>query len=346
MARCKAMECISLIGLAVGKDKFAPDAVQVMEVLMAAQQAEMEPDDPQISYMLQAWTRICKCLGRDFVPYLPYVMPPLLRSAEIQPEVQVADADDLDELEGMETVSIGDKTIGIRTSGLEEKATACNMMACFLAELGEGFHEYIQPTATIMVPLLQFYYHDEVRGAAVSCMPELIKCTVAFVAHNPSAAGAAQEMSSKIVDKLVESIIREPEVELQIAMLDALQESVEAAGAGNVGSEVFAPFFDLIPKLWDEIAQRNQDRTEAAQNEDFDEEEHEVMLQEGETDQEMQEMIVQCMGGFFKTFGEAFLGPYQTTPLAEHYMTWLVRRLICALAQLTSSIQYPNPTVP
>ena len=129
-------------------------------------------------------------------------------------------------------------------------------------------------------------------------------------------------------------------------MLDALQESVEAAGAGNVGSEVFAPFFDLIPKLWDEIDQRNQDRTEAAQNEDFDEEEHEVMLQEGETDQEMQEMIVQCMGGFFKTFGEAFLGPYQTTPLAEHYMTWLVRRLICALAQLTSSIQYPNPTVP
>ncbi len=62
---------------------------------MAAQQAEMEPDDPQISYMLQAWTRICKCLGRDFVPSLPYVMPPLLRSSEIPPEGQVADpADD------------------------------------------------------------------------------------------------------------------------------------------------------------------------------------------------------------------------------------------------------------
>lgn len=326
MMRGKAMECISLIGLAVGKEKFAPDAVQVMEVLMAAQQTEMEPDDPQISYMLQAWTRICKCLGRDFVPYLPYVMPPLLRSAEIQPEVQVADSDELDELEGMETVSIGDKTIGIRTSGLEEKATACNMMACFLAELGEGFHEYIQQTATIMVPLLQFYYHDEVRAAAVSCMPELIKCVVAFVGHHPEAAGPAQEMSSKIVDKLVESIIREPEVEIQIAMLDALQESVEAGGKANVGTACFAPFVELIPKLWEEIEQRNADRTETAQNEDFDEEEHEVMLQEGETDQEMQEMIVQCMGGFFKTFGPEFLALFQETPLAQHYLTWLVSR--------------------
>ena len=327
MMRGKAMECISLIGLAVGKEKFAPDAVQIMEVLMAAQQAEMEPDDPQISYMLQAWTRICKCLGRDFVPYLPYVMPPLLRSAEIQPEVQVADTEDDEELEGMETVSIGDKTIGIRTSGLEEKATACNMMACFLAELGEGFHEYIQPTAKIMVPLLQFYYHDEVRGAAVSCMPELIKCTVAYVQSNPSpgAANAAREMSSIIVDKLVESIIREPEVEIQIAMLDALQESVENAGADNLGPQVCPPFLELIPKLWEEIEQRSQDRVESAQSEDFDEEEHEAMQQEGETDQEMQEMIVQCMGGYLKTFKSGFLGLYNQTPLAEHYMSWLVR---------------------
>ena len=156
-------------------------------------------------------------------------------------------------------------------------------------------------------------------------MPELIKCTVAFVGQHPEAAGAAQEMSSKIVDKLVESIIREPEVEIQIAMLDALQESVEAAGAANVGTACFAAFVDLIPKLWEEIDQRNLDRTEAAQNEDFDEEEHEVMLQEGETDHELQEMIVQCMGGFFKTFGVQFLALFQETPLAQHYLSWLVR---------------------
>jgi HEAT repeat protein len=327
MMRGKAMECISLIGLAVGKEKFAPDAMQVMEVLMAAQQTEMEPDDPQISYMLQAWTRICKCLGRDFVPYLPYVMPPLLRSAEIQPEVQIADADDPDELEGMDTVCIGDKKIGIRTSGLEEKATACSMMACFLAELQDGFHDYIEQTTRIMVPLLQFYYNDEVRSAAVSCMPELIKCTAKFVEKNPAAAApaAVTQISVAIYDQLVESIIREPEVDIQIAMLDALQESVEAATAAHIGSDRFRPFLEVIPKLWAEIDQRSMERQEAAQSEDFDEEELEVMNHEGSTDEEMQEMIVQCMGGFFKTFGQAFLEVYQQTPLAEHYISWLVQ---------------------
>jgi HEAT repeat protein len=270
MMRGKAMECISLIGLAVGKEKFAPDAVQVMELLMEAQQAEMEPDDPQISYMLQAWTRICKCLGPDFVPYLPYVMPPLLRSAEIQPDVVVADAEDNEEdLEGMETVQIGDKTIGIKTSGLEEKATACNMIACFLAELQEGYYEYIEPTARIMIPLLQFYYHDEVRSAAASCMPELIKCTAKYPGVDPSTVA---EISIAIYDKLVESIVREPEVELQIAMLDALQDSVEAAGR-CITAEKYQVFLEVIPKLWEEIEQRTQERGETQQSEDFDEEE-------------------------------------------------------------------------
>ena len=49
------------------------------------------------------------------------------------------------------------------------------------------------------------------------------------------------------------------------------------------------------------------------------------MNHEGSTDEEMQEMIVQCMGGLFKTFGQAFLEVYQQTPLAEHYISWLVQ---------------------
>nr|GEW73970.1 importin-5-like [Tanacetum cinerariifolium] len=80
MLRAKAMECISLVGMAVGKDKFRDDAKQVMEVLMSLQGAQMETDDPTTSYMLQAWARLCKCLGQDFLPYMAVVMPPLLQS--------------------------------------------------------------------------------------------------------------------------------------------------------------------------------------------------------------------------------------------------------------------------
>ncbi|MFS8031890.1 putative armadillo-like helical, importin beta family [Helianthus anomalus] len=53
MLRAKAMECISLVGMSVGKEKFRDGAKQVMEVLMLLQGSQMETDDPTTSYMLQ-----------------------------------------------------------------------------------------------------------------------------------------------------------------------------------------------------------------------------------------------------------------------------------------------------
>ncbi|KAL5081836.1 hypothetical protein RYX36_010257 [Vicia faba] len=53
MLRAKAMECISLVGMAVGKEKFRDDAKQVMDVLMSLQQSQLDADDPTASYMLQ-----------------------------------------------------------------------------------------------------------------------------------------------------------------------------------------------------------------------------------------------------------------------------------------------------
>ena len=44
----------------------------------------------------------------------------------------------------METVYLGDRKISIRTSILEEKATACNMLCCYADELKEGFLPYVE----------------------------------------------------------------------------------------------------------------------------------------------------------------------------------------------------------
>jgi hypothetical protein len=46
---------------------------------------------------LQAWARLCKCLGQEFLPYMSVVMPPLLRSAQLKPDVTITDADSEDE---------------------------------------------------------------------------------------------------------------------------------------------------------------------------------------------------------------------------------------------------------
>lgn len=62
-----------------------------MEEFLATQTSAMDPDDPQASYLLQAWGRVAKALGQDFIPYLNVVMPPLLKSADIKADEEVRD---------------------------------------------------------------------------------------------------------------------------------------------------------------------------------------------------------------------------------------------------------------
>lgn len=53
LLRAKALECISLVGMAVGRDRFRADAHEVMKVMQALQAQELDPDDPTGGYMLQ-----------------------------------------------------------------------------------------------------------------------------------------------------------------------------------------------------------------------------------------------------------------------------------------------------
>ena len=60
------------------------DASDVMQLLLKTQTDfnDMEDDDPQISYMISAWARMCKILGKEFQQYLPVVMGPLMKTED------------------------------------------------------------------------------------------------------------------------------------------------------------------------------------------------------------------------------------------------------------------------
>ncbi|XP_059281812.1 uncharacterized protein LOC132035536 [Lycium ferocissimum] len=314
MLRAKAMECISLVGMAVGKDKFRDDAKQVMEVLMSLQGSQMETDDPTTSYMLQAWARLCKCLGQDFLPYMSVVMPPLLQSAQLKPDVTISSADSDNELDdsdddSMETITLGDKRIGIKTSVLEEKATACNMLCCYADELKEGFYPWIDQVAPTLVPLLKFYFHEEVRKAAVSAMPELLR-SAKLAVEKGIAQGRneayVKQLSDYIIPALVEALHKEPDTEICASMLDALNECVQISGPlldeGQVRSIV-----DEIKQVITASSSRKRERVERAKAEDFDAEESELLKEENEQEEEVFDQVGEILGTLIKTFKAAFL---------------------------------------
>ena len=160
---------------------------------------ELADDDPQMSYMISAWARICKILGAGFAPYLPMVMAPVMKTASMKPEVALLDNDEVegvgDDSDDWQFVNLGEQqNFGIKTAGLEDKATACQMLVCYARELKEHFADYTEQVSTnysqsfpkktnpvlqvvrLMVPMLKFYFHDGVRTAAAESLPFLLEC--------------------------------------------------------------------------------------------------------------------------------------------------------------------------
>lgn len=168
MMKGKAMECATLISMAVGRETFLPDANKLAELLAVIQSQVTESDDPQISYLISAWARIAGVMGPEFAPYLPSVMPPLLVAAQIKPELQVADDDEVDKDANpeLEWMRMADQNVGIQTSALEDKNTAMETLVVYATELKEHFGPFAVQSLEIALSSLKFYFHDGVREAS------------------------------------------------------------------------------------------------------------------------------------------------------------------------------------
>jgi len=335
MLRGKAMECISLVGMAVGKEVFGADAKDVMDIMIATQQGEqLEADDPQVSFMLQACARICKTLGEHFKPYLPFVIPPLLKSAQIDPELHVTDADDPeneDDEEGMESVTVairgqGNKRISIRTSALEEKATACQMLQSYAADLKEGFLPYVQEVAQVLVPLIKFQYMDEVRTASMCAMPELLQSVI--LATNAGQPGASPQLVAQLKDFMLPAIVEQLKAEPDTETLDMLVASFSEVGekCGECAAAMFTPEQQVLvtQTLLTLIKESIERRDEKKEDDDeADEEDEEALEAEAEREESLIQNIVQCVGSMLKSYKSAYLPVLEAQGLARVFTAML-----------------------
>ena len=310
MLRAKAMECTSLIGMAVGRDRFMPDAREVMELLLSLQTEKQEDDDMTASYMLQAWARLCKTLGQDFLPYLDTVMGPLLEAASSSHGFSVIDANenaDDDDDDEVQTIEIGDKVIAIRTAALEEKATACSMLCCYADELKEGFWPYVERSLKILVPLLK-YFHEDVRKAAVSAMPEMFRSAQLAVEK-----GMVPDptMTKKVLDfiigPLVESI--ESETDDMEILSHKMEMLAEICGDGGdlLSEQQLMGILKLVDQILRESAERRDELRVRSQSAEFDEEDKEFLAEEQEQEQELCTNAVETVSGLLKKLGTRLL---------------------------------------
>ncbi|EEY67224.1 uncharacterized protein PITG_04183 [Phytophthora infestans T30-4] len=160
------------------------------------------------TYLLQAWTRCCTCLGHDFAPYLPLIMPTLLEAATQQAEFEVdpttlSSDDDEDESGGstdsedIQLAQANDKCLSVRTSILEEKATACQLLAGMVADLEDAFFPYaIQVTQCVAIS----------TGVSAKDHSDV----------------AIKQMVDFALGRLVNALTSEPEVDLVVSIMQSM----------------------------------------------------------------------------------------------------------------------------
>ncbi|KAI9829591.1 MAG: hypothetical protein M1819_006096 [Sarea resinae] len=309
LLRAKAMECATLIGLAVGKDKMGADAIALVQILGTIQQSIMEADDPQASYLPHCWGRMCRVLGHDFIPYLPGVMPPLLTIASAKADIQLLEDEEqvaqIESEEGWELVPIKGKFIGIKTATLDEKHMAIELISIY-AEVLEGlFEPYVaEIMEKVTLPGLAFFFHDPVRVASAKSVPLLLN----------SCKKAHGEQSTQLVDlwgrsveKIIEVLTAEPSVDTLAEMYQCFYESVEVIGKNSLSASHMAAFIDAAKSALEDYQKRVAARIEDRAEQEPGEEESEDTLFAIEDDQTLLSDMNKAFHTIFKNQGASFL---------------------------------------
>ncbi|OLY77768.1 Importin subunit beta-3 [Smittium mucronatum] len=324
LLRGKAIECASFIALAVGYDVFKTDAPKFIDLLVKTQSQVVEDDDPQISYLLAAWARLCKVMGQDFIPYLPVVMPPLLKSASLQPDFAILDSEEDASIkyaseDGWEFATISGQQIGIRTSVLEEKCTAVEMLICYSRELGAGFEPYAKTVLDLILPMLKFYFHEGVKfasTAAIAPILESMKSSITLDAANSNAAATSAKSQefvnswNRVCDILLKSISNETDDPPFVSQLfSSFADSVEVAGEGCLNNVQLQEFISVVNRILNlNLKQIEERQIQFNSGEGVDEEEARIIGEDEIAESEAMDSISKALRLVLKTNTSSFIG--------------------------------------
>ncbi|CDK25386.1 unnamed protein product [Kuraishia capsulata CBS 1993] len=308
MLKAKSIECSTLIALAVGKEKFAPDSQTLIQLFGHIQQNLQGEDDPVKTYLEQGWARICVIIGHDFLPYLPLVLPSLITTGEATQSISVVEEDEYDDYtqnEEYDVVEVSGKHLAVHTAVLDEKAAAIDLITRYAGVLGASFFPYVTNIAeNIIIPSLSFYLHDGVREAGALAMPVLLKSVVAATSQTSNEAVA---IWTKFADVLFTTMEQEPVFSLLIPYYASFVECLDILGAGALFNNQTDKFASAVSTNVSEIFERIKAR------ENGDDEYTEDIQEDYDdyTDEDMVDEITKGLTAAFKNRRSEFLPAFQ-----------------------------------
>jgi len=286
--RGKAFECMSLLGAAVGKEKFLQDAQAAMGEML---RTSVDSDDIQSDYIKQASERICKVLKRDFAPFLPNLLPSIFETLKLDQDTLAAlaavaegaggDAEDGDDPTYMQAVIGGGKVVKVKNTKFEEMQQAVQLLHTLCSELEGAYMDCIQMTAEALLPLLVIpeeipVFLDEVRDAAFKTWGALIKSSKAGAAERGATDTTTPHLLQTLLSRVSAGMEKDCDPESIGSAAEGIAECLKAAGPGYLTE---AQAQGLVQQAFAHIdrsfARNTSESPFTAQDEDGDEDEDE-----------------------------------------------------------------------
>lgn len=313
LLRAKAMECATLIALAVGKERLAGDALTLVNLLASIQANITDADDPQYQYLMHCWGRMCRVLGKDFLPYLSGVMGPLIELAKAKADIQLLEDEDqveaIQQEEGWELVPLKGKVIGIKTSSLDDKNMAIELLVVYAQVLEEDFADYVPSIMQdIAIPGLAFFFHDPVRVCSARLVPQLINSYKKRYGESNEVA----QLWASTIPRVIEVLTAEPAIDTLADMYRSWYECIEVMGKNCLSQQQMVDFVTASQSaLQDYVDRVKQRAADAAENglEEGEEESDEVLFAI-EDDQQLLSEMNKAFHVIFKYHGTDFLGAW------------------------------------
>ena len=262
---------------------------------------------------MHCWGRMCRVLGKDFLPYLSGVMPPLIAMASAKADIQLLDDEDqvaqVEQEEGWELVPLKGKVIGIKTATLDEKFMAIELIVVYSSVLEGDFEPYVlQIMEKIALPGLAFFFHDPVRVASAKCVPSLLN---AYKKAHGDQSPNLRLLWQTTVEKILESLSAEPAVDTLAEMYQCFYESVEILGQNCLTEAHMNHFIQSASSALEEYQERVRGRLEDKNETEDGEEEDEETLLAIEDDQTLLSDMNKSFHTIFKHHGVSFLPPWE-----------------------------------
>ena len=155
-------------------------------IIQTMVEGNLVDSDPQITAIGDTLSHICVCLKDDFKPYLPMIIPQLLKDANKDIDFNMIDADDpgagdADKEEGYASLQLkvrgleGAKQITMNTNALEIKINAVQILKNLARNMGVHMFDFVEDIAKLCLEkLLSDKFAHTLRKESAKLMRFLI----------------------------------------------------------------------------------------------------------------------------------------------------------------------------